>query len=341
MKYYLAPMEGLTGYIYRNAYHKYFHHMDKYMTPFLAPNQNRSFNQKEYNDFCPEHNKGLTVVPQILTNNASYFIRTCKEVGAYGYDEFNLNLGCPSATVVTKGKGSGFLAYPDKLDAFLDEVFSQIEAKISIKTRLAIDDPQDFYEILEIYQKYPISELIIHPRVQKDFYRNTPNQAMFFEALQIYSSTGKCMSQIDCQPGETQRFLQERCCPVCYNGDIFSVSSYQALIEKQPQPDAVMFGRGVIANPGLINEICGEEALTKGTLRAFHDEIYEGYKQIMSGDKNVLFRMKELWFYLISQFTDHERYAKKIKKAERCYQYEEAVRSLFAEQELVPRNSGI
>ncbi|MBQ5708037.1 MAG: hypothetical protein IIV69_07190, partial [Peptococcaceae bacterium] len=65
MKFYFAPMEGVSGYIYRNAYHKYFHSMDRYFTPFIAPKKNHAMSSKEKNDVLPENNIGLEVIPQM------------------------------------------------------------------------------------------------------------------------------------------------------------------------------------------------------------------------------------------------------------------------------------
>ena len=48
MKYYLAPLEGITTYIYRRAYHTYFHPMDKYFIPFLSPHMKKGFTTKEF-----------------------------------------------------------------------------------------------------------------------------------------------------------------------------------------------------------------------------------------------------------------------------------------------------
>ena len=110
MEFYFAPMEGITGYIYRNAHQKFFPGMDKYFTPFLSPNENRALNPKEKKDILREHNIDLYVTPQILTNRADFFLRAARELKEeYGYEEVNLNLGCPSGTVVSKGKGAGFL----------------------------------------------------------------------------------------------------------------------------------------------------------------------------------------------------------------------------------------
>ena len=136
MKYYLAPLEGITTYVYRNAYQKHFGQMDKYFTPFIVPHKEKRFNTRELKELSIDHNDGLQVVPQLLTNNASDFLKTSEEIRAMGYEEINLNLGCPSKTVVSKKKGSGFLAFPDELDRFLDEIFSKSQGAISIKTRI-------------------------------------------------------------------------------------------------------------------------------------------------------------------------------------------------------------
>ena len=305
MKYYLAPLEGITSYVYRNAYHKYFHPMDKYFTPFIVPHKEKKFNARELKELSPENNQGLFVVPQLLTNNAEDFLKTAADIRAFGYDEINLNFGCPSGTVVAKKKGSGFLAFPDELDLFLQKIFEQTDMKISVKTRIGKESPDEFERILEIYNKYPIHELIVHPRVQTDFYNNKPDITTF-EA---------CISKSKL--------------PLIYNGDINDMDSYNIIKTKFPTIDGIMCGRGIIKNPGLINQIAENVGAQKDVLRNFHDEIYEGYKKISSGDKNVLFKMKELWFYMITSFVDAEKYAKQIKKTERLSKYECIINELF------------
>ena len=194
---------------------------------------------------------------------------------------------------------------------FLDEIFSQSITKISVKTRIGKDQPEEFYDLIEIFNKYPIEELIIHPRIQKDFYKNKPNLKIFKEALILSKN------------------------PVCYNGDIFTVKDYKEFSADFPSVDTIMFGRGLLANPGLISDIKNNIKLEKNLLKDFHDKIYEDYKEILFGDRNVLFKMKELWFYMIPMFSDNEKYAKKIKKSERLYDYDEAVSSLFREQDIL------
>lgn len=306
MKFYLAPMEGLTTYIYRTAYHRYFQPMDKYFTPFIVPHINKDFNSREKNEILPEHNQGQNLIPQILTNSAEDFLRTADSLKPFGYEEINLNLGCPSKTVVSKGRGSGFLAMPEKLDRFLDTVFSNTDLKISIKTRIGKDSPEEFYELIKIYNQYPLTELIIHPRTQLDFYKNKPNLDVFADALAL------CRHQI------------------CYNGDIFAREDYINLMGRFPSLETLMTGRGILSNPGLLNDITEQTPVDFDTLRAFHDELYVNYQGIFSGDRNVLFKMKELWSYMIRLFPESEKCAKKIRKSERLWQYEQAVSELFS-----------
>ncbi|EKQ56816.1 MULTISPECIES: tRNA-dihydrouridine synthase family protein [unclassified Clostridium] len=310
MKYYFAPLEGVTGYIYRNAYEKFFGQIDKYFTPFISPTKNKSFTSRELNDVIPEHNQGMPVIPQILTNNSEYFIGTARELIDFGYDEINLNLGCPAGTVVAKYKGSGFLAQRKLLDEFLEDIFSKVPAKISIKTRIGKDSPDEFYELMTIFNKYPLEELIIHPRIQTDFYKNKPNMEVFKDALALSKN------------------------PVCYNGDIFNTKDYRKLAENYPSLNAVMLGRGLIANPALILEINDNHKINKQEMKAFHDEIYKAYQEVLSGDKNVLYKMKELWFYMIRMFADSDKYAKKIKKTDRLRDYEAIVTMLFNELDI-------
>ncbi|PWJ47031.1 tRNA dihydrouridine synthase [Faecalicatena contorta] len=310
MKFYLAPLEGITGHVYRSAYHKYFGEMDKYFIPFISPNQFGRLSSREKENILPEHNEGVYAVPQIMTSSAEDFIRTAWKLQKYGYGEVNLNLGCPSKTVVSKGRGSGFLAFPDKLNCFLEEIFEQTNMKISIKTRIGKESPEEFERLLEIYNKYPLEELIIHPRLQTDFYKNTPNWEVFGAALKHSK------------------------CSVCYNGDIFTVQDYEKFTAAFPTVDRVMLGRGILSNPGLVPAILSKTPLEKPALEAFHNQIYEKYQEILYGEKNVLFKMKELWFYMAPVFTNYEKYGKKIKKAEKLAAYEKVVKALFDEQEI-------
>lgn len=314
MRFYLAPLEGITGYVYRKAYQDFFHNIDKYFIPFLEPHRKRDFNSKEQNEISRDNNRDFYVVPQILTNNAEDFLRTAQALVKEGYDEINLNLGCPSGTVVSKGKGSGFLEFPEQLNRFLEEIFTAPPCKISIKTRIGRYEPEEFGRLLEIYNQYPLEELIIHPRTREDYYKNTPDWQTFGWAMENSKND------------------------LCYNGDIFSVKDYKKMTEAFPQIQAVMLGRGIIRNPLLVRQIADQDSFQNSLdatavdwtmIRKFHDRIYQDYQQTLSGDRALLFKMKELWCYELTLFPGSEKVGKKLKKAQKRSEYERAVEELF------------
>lgn len=324
--FYFAPLEGITGYTFRNVHHAYYSGIDAYFSPFLSPNQHHAVNPKEKKDILPEHNKGIYLIPQILTNKAELMLAAAKELKQrYGYEEVNLNLGCPSKTVVTKGKGAGFLADTEKLESFFEEVFGRISVseqdfpKISVKTRIGMEDAEEFTELLRIYNQYPFSELIIHPRVQKDFYKNTPNLEAFKEAVEHSKHS------------------------LCYNGDIVILEDFIRIKEAFPTVNKIMIGRGLLINPTLVQELQAYECcIEKGetwngyrinfeNLKQYHNKLFEKYIEQMSGDTNVLFKMKELWVYLGRMFPEKERQINKIKKANKLGEYDSLVQELWKE----------
>lgn len=311
MKYYLAPMEGLTGYVYRNVYHSMFAPMDVYVTPFIAPNQKKLLRSRERKDVAVENNVGLYVVPQILTNDVEQFLDTSKYLYELGYKEVNLNLGCPSATVVTKKKGAGFLDDPKGLEQFWYTVFERLDLdiKISVKTRLGIEFESEFEDLIHVYNQFPFSEVMIHPRLQKDFYKGHPRMHIFKEAIAALKH------------------------PICYNGDLFTAEDVETFKAEYPNVDCIMLGRGVLANPGLVHELETGQRITKEALHQYHHALCEGYCAGKLADKDVLFKMKELWFYLGTMFENVEKPLKKVRKATTLDGYLISVDQLFEQCE--------
>ena len=249
MKFYLAPMESVTGYIFRNAYKEFFDEVDTYITPFI---KGAKLGGREKNDIIPEHNQGIHVVPQMITNKVEAFLSLSKILKEkYGYDCINLNLGCPSGTVVSKKRGAGFLSDLLALEKFLDEIFTRCPINISIKSRIGIEDLYEWESIIKLYNKYPLNELIIHPRLQKQFYKGKPH-------LDVYDEITKTSVH-----------------SLCYNGDIKSKKDYENIIEMFPDTEKVMIGRGILINPGLIGEIKGKAPMTKEKFIEFHNMFQE------------------------------------------------------------------
>ena len=306
VKYYMAPLESVTTWIYRQAHAKIYGRLDKYFIPFLEPHEKRDFKTRELQEILPEHNESIYAVPQILTNRSEGFIKLAKALKDWGYEEVNLNLGCPSKTVVTKGKGSGFLAKPEELERFLTEIFDALsgEVKISVKTRIGKEDPEEFPALLELFNKYPMEELIIHPRVQKDGYGNVPR-------LELYELAEK-----------------QSVNPLCYNGDLYTREQIRNFAERFPGTERLMFGRGFLRDPGLLYNEGKDSKDIFEKFWAFHDLVYEGYQERNMGDRNVLFKMKELWSYQVYQFSEPERLFKTFKKVQDCNEYEQMIRNL-------------
>ena len=306
VKYYMAPLESVTTWIYRQAHAKIYGRLDKYFIPFLEPHEKRDFKTRELQEILPEHNENIYAVPQILTNRSEGFIKLAKALKDWGYEEINLNLGCPSKTVVTTGKGSGFLAKPEELERFLTEIFDALsgEVKISVKTRIGKEDPEEFPALLELFNKYPMEELIIHPRVQKDGYGNVPR-------LELYELAEK-----------------QSVNPLCYNGDLYTREKIRNFAERFPGTERLMFGRGFLRDPGLLYNKGKDPKDIFEKFWAFHDLVYEGYQERNMGDRNVLFKMKELWSYQVYQFSEPERLFKTFKKVQDCNEYEQMIRNL-------------
>lgn len=306
VKYYMAPLESVTTWIYRQAHAKIYGRLDKYFIPFLEPHEKRDFKTRELQEILPEHNENIYAVPQILTNRSEGFIKLAKALKDWGYEEVNLNLGCPSKTVVTKGKGSGFLAKPEELERFLTEIFDALsgEVKISVKTRIGKEDPEEFPALLKLFNKYPMEELIIHPRVQKDGYGNVPR-------LELYELAEK-----------------QSLNPLCYNGDLYTREQIRNFAERFPGTERLMFGRGFLRDPGLIYNEGKDSKDIFEKFWEFHDLVYEGYQERNMGDRNVLFKMKELWSYQVYQFSEPERLFKTFKKVQDCNEYEQMIRNL-------------
>lgn len=299
MRYYFAPMEGLTDSIYRRLHHKYFSGVDRYYMPFLSPTVHRTLTPKENRELPMADSVDFTAVPQVLTKNSGDFLWAAARCAERGYSEVNLNAGCPSGTVVAKGKGSGLLADPEGLDRFLGEIFEKTPLPISVKTRLGMTDPEEFPKILEVYNRYPIKELTVHPRVRKQFYDGNVDLEMF------------------------RYCLENSCSPVCYNGDLRNLSEVKAFAKDWPQVETVMIGRGLIGNPGMLS---GTDA---ATLEAFHNELLEEYLTAFGGSRNAMFRMKENWHLMLGLFEDSEKLGKKLRKTTDLQEYRTITAAIF------------
>lgn len=305
----LAPMEGLTGYVFRKVHAECFGALDRYYTPFLPPPRlGSTFGKRNLKELDPVNNQGLDVIPQLLTKNADEFVWASQLLEQMGYREVNLNLGCPSGTVTAKGKGSGFLRDLDALEAFLTDVCERSALPVSVKTRIGVEDDAEYDDILAMYCRCPLAELIVHPRVQKDRYQGKPRWEPYGESL------------------EKAPF------PVAYNGDVFSLEDLDKLTSTFPQMQHVMLGRGLLANPALVRMAAGGTPATAAELRYLHDRLFCEYEKDMGA--NVVFRMKEWWFYAKCAFENPLVVHRMVRKARKVDEYLASVERIFSTQQL-------
>ena len=305
---YFAPMEGITGGEFRRVHFRYFGGVDRYYMPFVSPTRDHVFTPRELRNIAPENNKGIPVVPQLLTKEPEDFLWAARSLMDMGYTEVNLNVGCPSGTVVAKGKGAGLLSDPKKLDRFLEEIFSAgLDLDISVKTRLGMRDPEEFGPLLEILGKYPIPLLILHPRVREDYYRRPIRMEAFEAAARSYRGS------------------------LCYNGGLVDVTGLEAFTKNHPNVDKIMVGQGFLADPALGRKYKGGPAAARAELEGFHGELYATYLRNFGSSRNAAFHMKELWGYLSRLFEGGDKLFKQLRKAQDAAAYENAVRRIFAE----------
>lgn len=304
MKILFAPLEGITNFVYRNTHNEMFGSCDEYYSPFITPSEDDKVNRKGLNDIIPENNPNIIIKPQVLTNSSEAFLKFTEKIMAVGYDEVNLNFGCPSQTVVKKGKGSGFLKEPGKVDAFLDEVFRVHPMKISVKTRTGFLEGSEMDELMEIYNKYPLELLIIHPRTRSDFYNGVPDMEVFKKAF--YNSKNK----------------------VCYNGNIDTKEDYERIKNMFPDLEYVMLGRGLIRNPALSREIRGGEKITTDEIVEFSKRLAENYQSTLRSETFTLNKLKEVWMYMIQNYPEEKKIFKTIRKANKLCDFIGAIECL-------------
>ena len=301
MNYYFAPMEGITDSVFRKAHHRHFGGITRYYMPFISPTVHRALTPREAREVPNADSVPFAAIPQLLTKVPEDFIWAAGQCRDLGYEEVNLNLGCPSGTVTAKGKGSGMLRDLDALDKFLEEIFREAPLPISVKTRLGFETAEEFPRLLDIFNRYPIKELTLHPRVRKDFYNGFVNMDAFRYCLEHAKA------------------------PVCYNGNLCSVAQIETFSKEFPQVQSVMIGRGLVGDPGML--VSG--GTTVDALESFMEELAQEYCVVFGSERNAMFRLKENWRHLLCRFEGSEKLGKRLRKTTDLREYKSIVREIL------------
>lgn len=302
----LGPFQGITDMPFRNIYKTHFRGIDKFYTPFFTGIQKDNARNLRTEEIDPHHNDVAILTPQLLSTDAEEVLRFARQCGEMGYHEINLNMGCPFPRVANKRRGSGMLPYPQRIDEMLEQVFEKITLKLSIKCRLGYYSPDEIIPVIEVFNKYPLSELIIHPRIGKQLYKGEADVSRF----KTLASSIKA--------------------PLIYNGDIFTPNDFVRIASEVGDVSGFMLGRGLLADPFLPEKIKGldtGDAMTR--LRHYVDDLYEDRLRHAGGSPKVLGRMKELWSYLMLSFEESQQIWRNIKKLNALGDYEAAVDDIF------------
>ena len=319
----LGPFQGITDAPFRNVFKRHFGGIDKFYTPFFTGiHKEEHAKNLQGEEIDPKCNDVETLTPQILSTDAEEILRFAKQCKQLGYKEINLNMGCPFPRVANKKRGCGLLPYPDKVEELLERVFEEIDIKFSVKCRLGYFNDDEINAILPIFNRFPLSELIIHPRIGKQLYKGEADVERFAALIPSINA------------------------PLVYNGDIVSVESFERIHEAVRPVDQFMLGRGILANPFLAEEIANDiERDTSNAplqqqnkterLHAYIIDLYEDRLHHAGGSPKVLGRMKELWSYLMHSFDAPQDIWRKIKKINALKEYEEQVEQIFKLHETV------
>ncbi len=306
--FYLAPIRGITDHIFRNTFETFFAKFDFLVTPFIPTVKGDFINPSILRDIDPCHNDITRVIPQIIGNNPQEIRALANKMCEFGYSAVNLNFGCPHLPVTRKKRGAGILPYPDMIRSILDQLPFQ-SCSFSVKIRLGLENENDMERTIPLFNDYPLSEIIIHPRTGAQMYKGSVNLDAFQRCLSL------------------SRHI------LVFNGDIFSSEDFRCKQNQFPQINRWMLGRGVLYNPFLLSILRGQSPdCSIIYLKNFHDEIMKQSSQILSGPSHLLGKMKGLWTYLAASLVDGKRILKKIQKTSCLKNYNELINRLFDDQ---------
>jgi len=300
-----SPLQGFTDFRFRNAFQKYFGGIDTFYAPYIRLNGKMIIKPNYDLDIQLKNNDTLTVIPQVMTNDADEFIFVTKFVRSLGYKELNWNLGCPYPMVTNKCMGSGLINDPDRIDRILDRVHTETDITVSMKMRMGYEHPLEIIDSFPVLGKYPLKNIAIHARIGKQLYKGGVDLDSF------------------------QRCVDHSPHKLYYNGDITSVAGFREMTERFPMIDHWMMGRGLIADPflpGMIKKDTEEYPEDRFEIFSkFHDTLFSAYEQKLKGDKQVIMKMASFWGYFATTFSNSTKIIKKVKKAKTIEAYDTAV----------------
>jgi tRNA-dihydrouridine synthase len=309
MKLYLAPVQGFTNSTFRSYIVQANGNVTKVFSPFVDAKRYRKEGEKVLKDIVKSIGSNQPLIPQVLGSNSEEICAVLKHFKELGFEEANINMGCPFPPVATKQMGSGLIPFPEKIDEILNAAF-QVGIKISVKIRLGWTSSDELETVIPILNKYDLTEVVIHPRIGKQQYKGEVD----LDAFERYAKMLKA--------------------PVGYSGDICTVEQLENLKAKFPFVDSWMIGRGAISNPIIFKAIEGAEPSRKEValaVKQLHNLLFEEFSVTLSGPSHLMNKIKPYWDYFEVVFLpDLKQLVKKTVKAGTVANYQAAANDLFA-----------
>ena len=306
---YQAPLQGFTDFTFRKVLSEVFGGIDKYFIPYLSYGKGREIKKSQLREVFPENNTDLPVVPQVLFADKQELFDLISLLVEFNYKEINLNMGCPYPMATNKGRGAAWLEKPEALNEILQQLFAkEFPAKFSVKMRAGMTKDQDFRATLNVLNRFPLEEVIFHPRTASQMYSGKANPVLFADALSLVKH------------------------PLVYNGDLFSETDLQAVKTIVPQQNSFMIGRGLLINPSLALQLKGEIFEAKELRKKkkeFHDQLLDAYSSRLEGSGHILMKMNQFWSYFSESFENPHKTMKLVKKSGSLLKYNAAVVEIF------------
>lgn len=303
-----APLQGYTDAIYRQAHARIFGGIASYYTPFVRI-EHGDFRRKDVRELEAENNRGVVLTPQLIASTPETILHILSLFIEKGYQEVDINLGCPFPTLAKRHNGAGLLPYPDEVKALLGAALeAHPDIRFSVKMRLGWEDAAECMALLPLLNSLPLSHITMHPRLGKQQYKGEVDLEAF------------------------QRFYAECEKPLVYNGDLLTLDDIERIESRFPRLAGLMIGRGLLANPALAIEYQQGEPLSPQAMmekiRLLHADVFSQYGNLLEGgEQQLLTKMRTFWEYLL---PDGDRKAKKvIHKTSKLSNYQAAVSNLL------------
>jgi tRNA-dihydrouridine synthase len=306
----LAPLRGVTMRTFREVWARHFTGLDTAVSPFVPLVAGDRVKPGLLADVDPALPQGIPVVPQVIGRDPQLLRVMIAALQDKGHARVDLNAGCPWPMVVRKGRGAGLMAREDDFRRMLEAGCDALPRGFSVKVRLGVDTPDLLLRRMPVINAAPLCEVVIHARTARQMYEGTVDIARFGEACEA------CIH------------------PVIYNGDIRTAADLARLRTRFPRVTRWMIGRGVAADPFLPERLrSGSDAGAPRDLarfRAYLDDLLEVNRAVLFGEKPVLGRFKELWYYLSQTLTEGPQTLKRIQHSATLDDYRRAVDGWFA-----------